>query len=101
MPRNLFRRVESMFPIEDPELRDRTRDELLGISFSDTAACWRLRSDGTYEKVAPEDGAPARRSQLAYIEQARKAGLKSIPYESALRQPRNRPSKKRRKKSNA
>ncbi len=31
MPRNFFRRIEAVFPIEDPKLRLRVKNELLGI----------------------------------------------------------------------
>ena len=88
MPRNLFRRIESMFPIEDPDLKARMRDEIIDFSFDDTGAAWRAQPDGRYTKIAPAPGENPLRSQLKFIEHARKAGLKSIPYERALREPR-------------
>lgn len=88
MPRNLFRRIESMFPIEDPDLKARVRDEIIAFSFDDTGAAWRAQPDGRYTKIAPDGDDVPLRSQLKFIEHARSAGLKSIPYERALREPR-------------
>lgn len=95
MPRNLFRRIEQMFPVESPDLKARVLDEVLAIGFADSARGWRLQADGQYVPIVPEDGTPVR-SQERFIERARKAGLKSIPYERSLRE--SRASRKRKKK---
>jgi polyphosphate kinase len=54
MLRNLDRRVEVLFPIKDPKLRAEVRDSILRVSLRDTAKCWQLRSDGSYERRLPE-----------------------------------------------
>lgn len=54
MQRNLDRRVEVLFPIKDPKLRAEVRDSILRVSLRDTAKCWQLRSDGSYERRLPE-----------------------------------------------
>jgi len=54
MLRNLDRRVEVLFPIKDPKLRAEVRDSILRVSLRDTAKCWQLRPDGTYERRLPE-----------------------------------------------
>ena len=51
MPRNFFRRVEAVFPIEDPELRRRVMQDLLPIELRDNEDAGELQPDGTY--VAP------------------------------------------------
>ena len=56
MNRNLFQRVETCFPILDPELRRRTVDEGLRIYLADNTQAWQMRADGEYEKVAPGTG---------------------------------------------
>ncbi|MCB9508417.1 MAG: polyphosphate kinase 1 [Myxococcales bacterium] len=89
MPRNLFRRIETMFPIEDPSIKARILEEILPIGFADTSRAWRLGPTGRYVRVKPADGTPPFRSQLRFIERARKAGLKSIPYDRAVRESRN------------
>jgi polyphosphate kinase len=54
MLRNLDRRVEVLFPIKDPKLRAEVRDSILRVSLRDTAKCWQLRPDGSYERRPPE-----------------------------------------------
>ncbi|MEM7115415.1 MAG: polyphosphate kinase 1 [Chloroflexota bacterium] len=48
MPRNIDRRVEVMFPIEDSQLREEIVENILKIYLSDTAKAYLLRSDGSY-----------------------------------------------------
>jgi polyphosphate kinase len=81
MPRNLIRRVEVMFPVEDPGLRDRLVDEVLMTALGDDVKARRLLSDGTYERLRPElDGdKPPLRSQQRFIEIARAGALSATP----------------------
>jgi polyphosphate kinase len=51
MPRNLDRRVEALTPIEDPDLQLRL-DEILDVVMADDNLAWRLRGDGTWNRVA-------------------------------------------------
>jgi polyphosphate kinase len=67
MPRNFFRRIELVFPIEDGNLRDRLSQEILGLSLADNVKARLLQADGSYRPVTPADGAPARRSQVEFI----------------------------------
>ncbi|MBI5240118.1 MAG: polyphosphate kinase 1 [Elusimicrobia bacterium] len=53
MPRNLDRRVELMFPVEDKEHK-KELVELLKLYFRDNEKAWRLDPDGSYEKVPGE-----------------------------------------------
>ena len=48
MPRNFFRRVETLFPIEDPELRRWIMTEFLATELRDTANARILQPDGDY-----------------------------------------------------
>ncbi len=50
MPRNLNRRVELMFPIEDPDCRKRVL-EVLDVELNDTIRAHFLSEDGTYHKL--------------------------------------------------
>ncbi|MBI5800902.1 MAG: RNA degradosome polyphosphate kinase, partial [Verrucomicrobia bacterium] len=63
MPRNFFRRVEVVFPIEDGNLRDRVKRELLDTVLADTAKARVLQPDGTYQRAAPRRGGKGVRSQ--------------------------------------
>ena len=49
MPRNLDRRVELMFPVEDPDCRRRVM-EVLEVELNDTVRAHILNEDGTYHK---------------------------------------------------
>jgi len=68
MPRNLYRRVETLFPIEDPALKTALRDQILQVHLEDNVKARRMRSDGTYERVGPQDGEPRIDSQMWLIE---------------------------------
>jgi polyphosphate kinase len=48
MPRNLYERVEVVFPVNDPQLRDRIRYEILDTYLADTSKARLLQPDGTY-----------------------------------------------------
>lgn len=50
MPRNLNRRVEILFPIEQPDLKEKTA-HVLECLLQDNLKAQILQSDGTYEKV--------------------------------------------------
>jgi polyphosphate kinase len=51
MPRNLYERVEVLFPVKDAGIRERVCTEVLGVYLSDTCKARLLRSNGTYLKV--------------------------------------------------
>ena len=48
MPRNFFRRVETVFPVEEPELRRRLIEEILPTELRDNVDARELQSDGAY-----------------------------------------------------
>jgi polyphosphate kinase len=48
MPRNFFRRIELVFPIEDGVLRDRLKRDLLDIQLADNVKARLLQPDGSY-----------------------------------------------------
>ncbi|MGS0743343.1 polyphosphate kinase 1 [Glaciimonas sp. GG7] len=58
MDRNLFRRIETAFPILDSKLKRRVIEESLLIHLQDNASAWDMTSDGTYKKVTPGDADP-------------------------------------------
>jgi polyphosphate kinase len=63
MPRNLNRRVELLFPVFDPDLLRRIRDEILGAYLQDNVKARRMLPDGTYKRVSRRDGERANNSQ--------------------------------------
>ena len=82
MPRNFVRRIETMFPVEDPVIRQRLLDEVLGVSLKDNVKARRLQRDGTYVPVG-QDGAHVR-SQMVLLELARRSADPK-PIESLMR----------------
>jgi polyphosphate kinase len=89
MPRNFLRRIECLIPIEDPAIKQRLLDEVLGIGLRDNVKARRLRSDGSYGRVEDGSGAngvPAVRSQMVLMEAARRsAGLVEPTEPAAVR----------------
>ncbi len=72
MPRNFRRRVELMFPIEDPRLVNRVLDGILGVCLSDNVKARLLLPDGSYVRVRPSrDDEPRVRSQIEFQNMAR------------------------------
>jgi polyphosphate kinase len=58
MQRNLDHRVETLFPIEDPVLREAILERLLKSQLADTVNARELLSDGHYVRVQPAPGEP-------------------------------------------
>ncbi len=60
MDRNLISRVETCFPVEDPELRKRIMKEGLQAYLRDNRQSWLLQPDGTWlPEMATDDARPA------------------------------------------
>ncbi|GIW86513.1 MAG: polyphosphate kinase [Isosphaeraceae bacterium] len=71
MPRNFRRRVELMFPVEDPRLRSRLVDGILGVYLADNTKARLMHPDGTYERIVPAPGEPRIRAQIEFQNIAR------------------------------
>jgi polyphosphate kinase len=67
MPRNLDRRVEQLFPVEDPRLAVAIRDQILKVHLNDNVQARRMLPNGDYERICPEDGAQPLDSQAWMI----------------------------------
>ena len=68
MPSNLSRRVEILFPVENPHLRDMIINTILKTHIKDTAQAHVLHRDGSYEKVLPAEGEAPLNSQMWMME---------------------------------
>ena len=55
MERNLLRRIETCFPIRDPQLAERVFDESLANYLADNTQAWLLQPDGSYARVEAGD----------------------------------------------
>jgi len=67
MSRNLVRRVETCFPIEDAGIRQRLLHEDLELYLGDDVRAWMLRSTGRYERRFPLE-VEARDAQTSLLE---------------------------------
>src|SRR5450432_2113771 len=56
MPRNLYERVEVMFPLKDALARERVRHEILGAYLADNTKARVLRKDGVYVRSWQAEG---------------------------------------------
>ena len=66
MPRNLHRRIEACFPIEDPILKRQVIEQGLMIYLRDNRQAWELGPDGEYRNV--EDKAEPFSAQSELLE---------------------------------
>ncbi len=76
MPRNLDRRVEIMFPVENETLMDQVR-HILGTQLADNTKAHILKPDGNYEKI-DKRGKRLVNSQQQFCEEARNALPKTV-----------------------
>jgi polyphosphate kinase len=80
MPRNFIRRVEVMFPLLDPKVRENV-EQILEIGLQDAASSWQLQPDGSW---IPRRGGLS--SQERFIQIARAESVALGPYEEAIEQ---------------
>lgn len=85
MDRNLSRRVEVVFPIEEPDLKRRLIDEILATSLADNVKARQLFADGHWERV-PTDPHHRVRSQERFLALAAEAAAR-IPAEPGILAP--------------
>jgi polyphosphate kinase len=75
MGRNLFRRIEVAFPIEDPNAKRRVIDEGLKAYLADNRDAWLLDAGGGWTRAEPRPRTRARSAQDVLL--ARLAGTKA------------------------
>ena len=85
MVRNMDRRIEIVFPIRDEKIKKRVVEEILEIYLKDNEKMWKLQSTGDYVRVTAGKTDEPCRAQSRFIELVRGSGLKSVPYEKAIR----------------
>ena len=70
MRRNLDRRVEILFPVQDKGVVDRLRDEILDVYMRDNLKARVMQPDGEYAHVWPSDGDEPLESQAWFLQHA-------------------------------
>jgi polyphosphate kinase len=68
MPRNINRRVEVLFPVEDTALIRYLRDEVLNTYLKDNEKARLMQPDGTYRRISAKDGVEAVNTQLHLLQ---------------------------------
>lgn len=68
LERNLLRRVETCFPILDPELAKRVYREVLQNYLDDNLNAWELDAAGIYHKRAPAHDEAPHSAQMALMQ---------------------------------
>jgi polyphosphate kinase len=77
MPRNLNRRVELLFPLEDAKLVRYVRDEVLATYLSEVVKARHMNADGTYSRDPDHTNRREMNSQEWFIKQGSKRMLES------------------------
>jgi polyphosphate kinase len=78
MPRNFYRRVEVMFPVQSEILREKIRREIIEPALSDNCRARDLQPDGTYARRRPRPGEAELDAQLSVLDRARRRGLRAV-----------------------
>ncbi|HHI79817.1 MAG TPA: polyphosphate kinase 1 [Planctomycetes bacterium] len=68
MERNLYRRVETCFPVLDPGLKKRVQEEAIEAYLKDNLWAWELGPDGHYERRNPAEGEEPFSAQLSLLQ---------------------------------
>ena len=68
MPRNMFRRIECIFPIENPSIKGRVIEEILGSLLKDNMYSDYLHQNGAYYKDAKMKSAPQFSAQEFFMQ---------------------------------
>jgi len=69
LERNLMRRVETCFPILDPDLAARVKHEALDNYLGDNVDAWLLQPDGQYLRAVPSPGEVPHSAQAMLLAQ--------------------------------
>jgi polyphosphate kinase len=92
MDRNLSRRVEIVFPIENGELKHRLIHEILAICLADNAKARELLADGSYRRAPRDANQPLLRSQERFLElaqqSAQKRAAEAVPHAAPVLAPK-------------
>jgi polyphosphate kinase len=67
MRRNLDRRMETIMPVADPQLKQEL-EQILNVYEDDNCSAWDMQPDGKYVKRRPRKGEQRRAAQDVFID---------------------------------
>jgi len=67
MPRNINRRVETIFPVTRPSLVRQIRDRILTVYLQDNVKARRMNPDGTYTRIQPAKNQRPMNAQISLL----------------------------------
>ncbi len=67
MPRNLDKRVEVLFPVQNPDIRNAILTKILPVQLTDNCKLRVLQSDGTYQRIIPPAGVSPLNAQAWFL----------------------------------
>ncbi|SDH39036.1 polyphosphate kinase [Pseudobutyrivibrio sp. 49] len=79
MPRNLDRRVEIMFPVEDEILKSQVK-HILDVQLGDTLKAYEMTGDGTYVRIKPPRGKKPVGAQDTFCKEAKRNNEPEIDF---------------------
>ena len=59
MPRNFYRRVETLVPIENETVHSQILDQIMVANLADTVQSWQMEANGHYVRLSPKKGIKA------------------------------------------
>ncbi len=79
MPRNLYRRVEILFPVEDKTLRERLRHEVMEPALDPNRQAYCMDTHGVYAHEGVEGDELKRSAQEQIMDRVVRSGLHAVP----------------------
>jgi polyphosphate kinase len=93
LPRNLERRVELLFPVQDEKIRAELRD-MLNSYFQDNCQARSLLPDGTWRRLSPSAGERPFRAQRDMLSRAAREAVNPWPVKQEFTVRRGAPAEK-------
>ncbi|HEX8464129.1 MAG TPA: polyphosphate kinase 1 [Abditibacterium sp.] len=84
MPRNFFRRVEIIYPVLDPQLRNRLKHEILLGALADNTKAREILPDGTHVRIKRAPGEPRIGFQGTLLARQKAAAPRALSAPGAL-----------------
>ncbi len=77
MPRNFYRRIEILVPIENPTVHRQVLNEIMAINLKDEMQCWTLSGNGKYTRYGSDNNFSSHEYFLTHISHSGQGDEKS------------------------